>query len=410
MSNYTNKNLVRKIYSEDHTNTSLGEVPIAKNIVEELMRERQIIFGDPNKTVVLAKDLPILENILKNKNYVELILFYRQIAEYNIVKIFEDNTTPIDTAQHIIYNTATEYFSLMLQNLFKNHVEIDDVIGNPIYNKNALKDFWNNPANKKLLDACRKDIGRSYQYPHLAMIWLYWQILPVDGKLSFVLPTNWLTMPTQRDFRKWLTAHWNVKKMRLYKNNEKQVFDINMGDMVLVMHLQKTEPYKCDNKKVLWQWDYEKPFTVDLTEFDIIPMYEKPIDQSILKILYSNKKGNVYFGKTPKKSDKTPYWIKVTNIGNRSDDKHSNNYTVNKDGTAKDRHQLFFKSNKLRDAWYKFSQSREYNFCLTLIKSSPKIQGDQLNYFGLQDDSVWKLLNTKQKQRIQDWKPLVIKN
>lgn len=404
MSNYATKNSIRKIYVEDHTNTSLGEVPIAKNIVEEIIKERQIIFGDLKKTVVLAKDLPILENILKNKNYVELILFYRQIAEYNIGKIFEDNTTPIDTAQHIKYNTAVEYFSLMLQNLFKNHVEIDDVIGNPIYNQHALKDFWNNPANKKLLDACKKDIGRSYQYPHLAMIWLYWQILPIDGKLSFVLPTNWLTMPTQRDFIKWLTAHWNVKKMRLYKNNEKQVFDINMGDMVLVMHLQKTEPYKCDNKNVLWQWDYEKPFTVDLTEFDIIPMYEKPIDQSILKILYLNKKGNVY------KTKKTPYWIEVTNLGNRSSDKHSSNYTVNKKGTAKGRHKIYFDSKNSRDRYYNFTQTRDYNFALTLIKSTGKTQGDQLDYFGLQDDSVWKLLNTKQKQRIQDWVPLIIKN
>ena len=79
MSNYTNKNLVRKIYGEDHTNTSLGEVPIAKNIAEELMRERQSIFGDLGDTAILAKDLPIVESILKTKNHQQLILFYRFI-------------------------------------------------------------------------------------------------------------------------------------------------------------------------------------------------------------------------------------------------------------------------------------------------------------------------------------------
>jgi hypothetical protein len=173
---------------------------------------------------------------------------------------------------------------------------------------------------------------------------------------------------------------------------------------VLVMHLQKTKPYQSANKEVLWQWDYETPFIVDLTAFDIIPLYEKPIDQSILSILYSNKKGNIY------KTKKTPYWIEVTNLGNRSSDKHSSNYTVNKKGTAKGRHTIYFDSKDRRDRWYKFTQTREYNFALTLIKCSGKTQGDQLDYFGLQDDSVWNLLNAKQKQRIKDWTPLVVKN
>jgi hypothetical protein len=403
MNKNIDKNLAKKL-SQAQSNSTMGELPINKDIVENTMKERQAIFGKPGNTVVLAKDLPILENILKNKIGKKLYLFYRHITEYSIGKIFEVNNLSIDTAQHYKYNTTVDYFSLMIENLFKNHVEIDDVIGNPIYNKNALKNFWENPANKPLLDACRKDIGRSYQYPHLVMIWLYWQILPVDGKLSFVLPTNWLTMPTQRYFIKWLTSHWNVKKMRLYKNNEKQVFDINMGDMVLVMHLQKTKPYQSANKEVLWQWDYETPFIVDLTAFDIIPLYEKPIDQSILKILYLNKKGNIY------KTKKTPYWIEVTNLGNRSSDKHSSNYTVNKKGTAKGRHTIYFDSKDRRDRWYKFTQTREYNFALTLIKCSGKTQGDQLDYFGLQDDSVWNLLNAKQKQRIKDWTPLVVKN
>ena len=115
-------------------------------------------------------------------------------------------------------------------------------------------------------------------------------------------------------------------------------------------------------------------------------------------------------GDFSKWTKKTPYWIEVTNLGNRSSDKHSSNYTVNKKGTAKGRHKIYFDSKNSRDRYYNFTQTRDYNFALTLIKSTGKTQGDQLDYFGLQDDSVWKLLNTRQKQRIQDWVPLIIKN
>jgi hypothetical protein len=277
-------------------------------------------------------------------------------------------------------------------------IKVGRIIGNPPYNRYLMKLFWaKHPGWKLKIDQA---IGWATCMPHCVMTWLCWHLLLEKGTLHFVLPTNWMTLPSYLTFREWLLSNFILRKIHLYDNAKKQVFDITMGDVV-VLHLEKCSDKKVCNKlnqSVLWQYNKDTTFQVNVMKHKILPGYQKLIDYDIIDKVLSNKKGLLC------ERQKTKNYIQGAIVGNHKDLQHSKTWLKNKNHPAGTKFTMYFDDVKLMDDHFNWYQTIEYNFILSMIKSSVKSQPATLDYIGLQD--LGKLKFTKEeKNRINRWRP-----
>ena len=277
-------------------------------------------------------------------------------------------------------------------------IKVSRIIGNPPYNRHLMKLFWaKNPNWKSKIDQA---IGWATCMPHCVMIWLCWQLLLEKGTLHFVLPTNWMTLPAYKKFRDWLKANFIVRKIHLYDNAKKQVFDITMGDVV-VLHLEKcSDQQQClkANRSVIWQYNKNETFNIDIMKYNILPGYQKSIDYDIIDKVLSNRQSAIC------DRPATKNFIEGAIVGNHKDLLHSKTWVKCQKHPAGTKFTMYFDDTKTMDAHFDWYKTVEYNFILSMIKSSVKSQPATLDYIGLQD--LTKLKFTKDEHdRMSRWRP-----
>jgi hypothetical protein len=122
--------------------------------------------------------------------------------------------------------------------------------------------------------------------PHSAFSFVGHEILN-DGGICFdVLPCNFMCLPAAQGWRKWMLNNFEILNITLWDNSQRQVFDIAMSDIVTMVTRKSNNP---KNNMVEWIAYNSAPFTVDLTRYDIWPMYKSPLSIPILSAVMSDR-------------------------------------------------------------------------------------------------------------------------
>jgi superfamily II DNA or RNA helicase len=141
---------------------------------------------------------------------------------------------------------------------FKNmKIEQDYTIGNPPYNR-SIK-IENSPLNA------------GYIYCQITLDML--KKLKPDGELKFVLPSNWLTLMKFKKFRQHLQTNFAITRLDILENLQSQKY-FKVGTDVCVLTIKKTTP----TTKTIYSYDFGPTWTVDLTSYDLWPLFTSEDD------------------------------------------------------------------------------------------------------------------------------------
>lgn len=109
-----------------------------------------------------------------------------------------------------------------------------------------------------------------------------------NGYQVDILPTNWMSLPSFSKNRKYLLENFQILSLRVYDNSKRLVFDANPGGAEVVVIVSR----KClnpDNRLVEYTYFDSPTFTIDLTKYDIWPLYQSSIAPKILDLIVGKK-------------------------------------------------------------------------------------------------------------------------
>lgn len=240
-------------------------------------------------------------------------------------------------------------------------MKFDVVVGNPPYDRGIKTNF----------DLPFKNIG-----PHAAFTYLSHQNLKDGGVFAVVLPCNFMCLPSAKGFRNWFVNNFQINNINVIDNTGGKVFNIGLSDIVTIIGTKKENP---DNTSVLWN----DSFNVDITKYDLWPMYKTAASVSIFDKLMTSRVSTIPF--TGGKEDTPTDWIlstHLTRLGQRQNPSP----------------QKMFVKDKVKDVaipvWFGYSSEKEKNFqwewlgtdhyayVLSMVQSTPKNQPFLFQYLG----------------------------
>lgn len=259
-------------------------------------------------------------------------------------------------------------------------MQFTHVIKNPPWDNGSYSSFW--PVAQKSLK------NNGYQ---------------ID-----ILPTNWMTLASFASDRAYLLKHFKIISIKIYDNSKGQVFEAAPGGDVVVIISQKTD--NPDNSLVEYTYFDNPIFTVDLTRYEIWPMYISPLSVKIWDLVITKKIHDLNWNK----SNPTKYFVSLpTKVHQRINCDFMKNpgtrWELNSYKGITDEQQFFFNSNKQAELHYEWFCTDIFAYILAMAKSQGKnqphpiaytgehsfVNNDFINYFGftkkhLDEIALWK--------------------
>ena len=252
--------------------------------------------------------------------------------------------------------------------------------------------------------------------PHSAFSVLADQVLEDDGICFDVLPCNWFCLPTAQGYRNWLLDNFEIVNITIWDNSQKQVFDINLSDIVTMVTRKKRG---AKNDMVEWVAYDSKPFTVDLRRYDFWPMYRSPLSVPIFDAVMSSKVNDipvfnaVDLGAGEQKTlPPNMLSANLTRVGARQNPEPQKQFI--KDALKNIKQPIFlgFSTAQEKDYHYEWMGTNHYAYVLSMVQSTPKNQPVLFSLLGehgfINNDFYghFKVTPT-QDQEIQQWYQLI---
>jgi hypothetical protein len=346
----------------------------------DLIKESRIKYND--KFVYQQPFTPIeLIDEISNKitapvNSSVLVLFTIEWAVYLQEKGYKDIAVAVDTHDKIIHwvcNTVGIKY-LLLDEIKEKKLKFDVVVGNPPYDK-GIK------LSQKLPFSNRVGV-------YSAFCFMVKNLLKDTGVCTFVLPCNFMCLPSAESFRSWLMSNYNITQVELVDNSKQQVFKIGMSDVLVLTLTNTTQP--TNNTQVKWIAYGSNPFIIDLTKYDIWPMYRSSISVEIFDSVMMHKTRNIKEfdgGDTDKqKYPRAPYFISgnLTRMGARQNPnpRVTNKFQKNVIRDIKMPIWIAFEVEQENDIHFEWMATQHYAYVLSMIQSTPKNQPIFFSYMG----------------------------
>jgi len=212
--------------------------------------------------------------------------------------------------------------------------------------------------------------------PHAAFSVIGNQILTDDGICFDVLPCNFMCLPTAKGYRDWLLSNFDILNITLWDNSQRQVFDINMSDILTMVTRKSSSP---NNRNVEWVAYGSQPFTVDLTRYDFWPMYKSPLSVAIFDSIMSSRVSDLLeFDGGDFDSIKTPskYFISanLARQGQRQNPNPQKQFQKDVIKNIKQPIWLGYSTQQEKDYQFEWIGTKHYAYALSMVQSTPKNQ------------------------------------
>lgn len=247
--------------------------------------------------------------------------------------------------------------------------------------------------------------------PHSAFSVIADTVLENGGICFDVLPCNFMCLPSAKGYRNWLLENFEVLNITLWDNSQKQVFDINLSDVLTIVTRKTNKP---KNNMVEWVAYNSAPFTVDLTRYEFWPMYRSPLSVPILDAVMSSKVQDIQHFNEYKQDDPKTHptshilSANLARVGARQNPEPHKQFV---NGVLKNVGQpiwLGYSSAQEKDYQFEWMSTKHYAYVLSMVQTTPKNQPYLFSLLGehgfANNDfySHFKVTPT-QDQEIQQW-------
>lgn len=246
---------------------------------------------------------------------------------------------------------------IILDEALEQNMKFDVVVGNPPYDR-SIKSNYKLPFT---------NIG-----PHSAFTEKSHRLLKDNGLFSFVLPCNFMCLPSGAQFRKWVLNNFNITNINLYDNGKKEIFNINLSDILVITGTKLSNNNTTANTNIIWTFNGKSTFTVNLTKYDIWPMYKSKASVIIFDSVMKSKIRELeYKGNTPSK-----YFISgnLTRLGSRQNPNPQLQFSKGIMKNISYPIWLGYSSNTELDFQYEWLGTNHYAYILSLVQSTTKNQ------------------------------------
>ena len=234
-------------------------------------------------------------------------------------------------------------------------------------------------------------------------------LLAEQGVCLDILPSNWMCMVDYQGWRNWMLENFEILNISVWDNSQGEVFDgITMSDVVTMVSRRVTSP---NNTAVEFVSYGGQPFTVDLTKYNVWPMYKSPISIKILDNVLQSKIADLLVG-----TESTPpaWFVSASNTraGKRQNSAPRHDFTK---GTLKDVScpiWLGYPSQVSLDTHWEWMATLHYAYVLSMLQSSPKRQPSFYSMLGehkFQNNDFYAHFNVTptHDKEIQQWHNLI---
>jgi hypothetical protein len=311
--------------------------------------------------------------------------------EFVVSLVYTYNIDPANIrfySDHTNKNKICDQLGVKYIDSLESDMKFDVILSNPPYDR-GIKTNINLPFH---------NIG-----PHSAFSFVSHSNLSDGGVYSVVLPCNFMCLPSARDFRDWFIKSFEIEKINIVDNTNKRIFDIGLSDIVLI---QAKKTMATNNTKVIWN----DSFLVDLTKYDIWPMYKTKESTSIFdKLMFSRVSTIPFTG--GKDQAPTRYIISthLTRLGQRENPEPKKMFVKDQVKDVNIPVWFGFSSEQEKDFYWEWLGTDHYAYVLSLVQSTPKNQPFLFQYLGehnFKDNNFENhfFLTLEEKNEIEKWK------
>jgi hypothetical protein len=196
-------------------------------------------------------------------------------------------------------------------------------------------------------------------------------LLADQGICLDILPSNWMCMPDYQGWRNWMLENFEILNISIWDNSQGEVFDgITMSDVITMVSRRTLSP---TNTSVEYVSYGGVPFTVDLTRYNVWPMYKSPISIKILDEVMRSKVRDLSTGTEAA----PPVWFvsaSNTRAGKRQNPTPRNDFTKGTLKAVACPIWLGYSSQQSLDTHWEWMATTHYAYVLSMLQSSPKRQ------------------------------------
>lgn len=327
---------------------------------------------DGNILVVANIELALVL-VSKYKVSPESITFIA-LCEYSYNWGISAASKKILNGMNVIDGNDINFFNTVL------NMEFDVILGNPPYNKGMLS----------------HKVKGTNGYPHLVFLDKLLPHLIPSGVLRFLMPTGLLTLSSLSKYRQKLINEYNVLDVTILNNQDKSIFDIEKFENILLLTLTTG----VTAETTITRENYNKQSStvkVDLKKYEYWPLYFNQMSVDIFNKVQDMKTGDIpYLARMA-----TEHFIYLAVMGDNNSYNHTKRWHTSDAANFGAPIYMYFDNLQERDLYFEFTQTKLYNYLLSILKSTPKNQPQFMSYIGKQafvDNDFYKHFNLTKKE------------